>query len=776
MIFKKKFLFVLLFFGFASSFAQTDFSTKWEDHFSYNNVRSFLIRNNSIYALTENAVFIYNIDTEETQKISSVNGLSGENTSAIYFDEDSERLIIGYETGLVEVLENDGTVRVSADIVNFNQSGDKRINHISASGDILYLSLPFGIVEYNISRLEFGDTFFIGNNSGAIEIRETLIEGDFIYAATENGIYRAELSNPNLIDFNNWTQLVTGNFTQIDSFNNTIYTVDNTVLYRLNATTVTQVRSFSSRIQSVDFFDNSFVVTENERAHVLDSFLNSVTIVNSTTEFDFTLNQSLIFNNGIYLATDEFGILQTSNADITSFSEIHPEGPLRNDVFSVKAKDSNLWVVYGGYDNTFAVLNTNIGYSHFDGNQWFNTRFSFDNPLPDLVDITFDRDNSNKVYLSGFGDTRQIGTRRTGGILVIEEGVETEFLNHTNSGLQDLAPNDPTRVSVRVSGASFDNQGSLWVTNINTPTELKKFSNGNWTGFDISGVKFQNATGLTDIVVDRANSVWIGTRRDGVIAFNENGNRLRALNTSATQGSLPNPNVKSLAVDNNNRIWIGTLSGLVVFNNANNVFDASIVDAEPIIILEDGVPRRLLGDQTVNSIVVDGANNKWFGTNNGGVIYTNPNGQTTLATFNKENSPLPSNKINKITVDESTGKVYFATDRGVVAYDSNVSPFGTELGDVYAYPNPAQKFHQTVTIDGRNGTNLPRGTNVKILDVSGNLVFETNVIESQQLNGGKVVWDKRNLAGNLVASGVYVVLLSNEDASETSVTKIAIIN
>ena len=50
------------------------------------------------------------------------------------------------------------------------------------------------------------------------------------------------------------------------------------------------------------------------------------------------------------------------------------------------------------------------------------------------------------------------------------------------------------------------------------------------------------------------------------------------------------------------------------------------------------------------------------------------------------------------------------------------------------------------------------------------------MIESQQLNGGKVVWDKRNLAGNLVASGVYVVLLSNEDASETSVTKIAIIN
>jgi len=102
--------------------------------------------------------------------------------------------------------------------------------------------------------------------------------------------------------------------------------------------------------------------------------------------------------------------------------------------------------------------------------------------------------------------------------------------------------------------------------------------------------------------------------------------------------------------------------------------------------------------------------------------------------------------------------------------------FGTILGDVYAYPNPALKNHQTVTTDGRNGIHLPKGTNIKILDVAGNLVYETNVEEGQELKGGKAVWDKRNLAGNKVASGIYIVLLSNDDASETAVTKIAIVN
>lgn len=774
MILRRSLCFWFLFFISFMMFSQTDFSRNWEDFFSYNKVREFLIRDNSIFALTENAVFVYTIQSQELRKISSVNGLSGENTSAIYYDENLERLIIGYETGLVEIIESDGSIRVSADIVNFNQSGDKRINHIAASGNVLYLSLSFGIVEYNLSQLEFGDTFFIGSNSSAIQVNETAVNNEFIYAATQDGLYRASIANENLIDFNNWTRVVNGAFSNVEFFNNQLYFSDERTLYRLDGNSAIQTRTFSSRISSLDQSGSNLLISESKRMEVFDAGLNSVGVVNSTTEFDFTLNQSILHNGFLYLGTNEYGVLQTSLSNNASFSEIHPEGPIQNDIFSVKARNNTLWVMYGGYSNTFAPLQTQIGYSRFDGEQWFNIRSNPDNPLPDLVDLTFDPNNSNKVYISAFGDTRDINTRLTGGILVVEDGVETEFLNHLNSGLEDIEPNDPNRVTIRISGGAFDSQGSLWVTNLATPGGLKKFSNGTWSSFDISAIN--TGFGLTEIKVDRSNNVWVGTRNGGALVYNENGNRIRSLNTNATTGSLPNGNVRSIAVDDNNRIWIGTLSGLAVFSNANNVFDASIVDAEPIIILEDGVPRRLLGDQAINSIVVDGANNKWFGTENGGVIYTNPNGQTTLATFNTENSPLPSNTISKIAVDESTGKVFFATDRGIVAFDSNVSPFGTELGDVYAYPNPVLKQHQTVTIDGRNGTNLPRGTNVKILDVAGNLVFETNVIEGQQLNGGKVVWDKRNLAGRLVASGVYVVLLSNEDASETSVTKIAIVN
>jgi len=114
---------------------------------------------------------------------------------------------------------------------------------------------------------------------------------------------------------------------------------------------------------------------------------------------------------------------------------------------------------------------------------------------------------------------------------------------------------------------------------------------------------------------------------------------LEGLTTLPTEGSLPNLRVISLASDSDNRIWIGTISGLVVFSNASGVFDADVVDAQPVIFEEDGIAKKLLGDQYVSAIAVDGANNKWFGTSDGGVTYTNPNGQTTIANFSKENSP-----------------------------------------------------------------------------------------------------------------------------------------
>ncbi len=773
---KKNFLFFLVFFPFFL-FSQTDFSNRWEDFFSYNNVKDFIVVDDNMYALTDNAVFVYNTNTKEIQKLSSINGLSGETTSAIYYNSLHKRLVIGYETGLIEVLDDDGTITISKDIVNFNQSGEKRINHISELNDKLYISTPFAIVVYDINKLEFGDTYFIGANSSSVKINQTLIADNQLYAATENGIYKASLSNVNLIDFNNWQQLFSGEYTNIIEFNTFIYASIGSDLIKINGANSTVEKTFTNSIKKLKNNNQNLIVTTQTEAQILNTNLSEIYKSTPTTNYNFTLNSASTHNGNLLLATNEFGVLQIPVSGNQTFTEIHPKGPLSNSVFNMDALNKNIWFVYGGYTSAYVPTGNLKGYSHYNGTVWKNTLFTAAFPVLDLVNVTIDPTQENRVFLSSFADTNSGNILSGGGLFEVVDDQIINFYNSKNSPLEDLFPSDPNRITTRVNGTVFDTQGNLWVTDALASNKLKKLSSaGVWKSVDLRSIQTNSAEEVNSVIVDKINSLWMGTRRNGAYVYNETGERKRALTTEPTKGNLPHANVRAIAADGNNKIWIGTQSGLVVFYNASGLFEASIYDAEPIIILDDGIPKKLLGNQTINSIAVDGADNKWFGTDNGGVLYTNPSGQKTLASFNKDNSPLPSNKILKISVDITNGKVYFATDKGVVAYNSNVASFGETLEEVYAYPNPALKNHQTITIDGKNGNHLPKGTNVKILDVAGNLVYETNVVEGQEIQGGKVVWNKTNLAGKKVASGIYIVLLSNDDASETTSTKIAIIN
>jgi hypothetical protein len=760
-------------------YAQTDYSVSWEDFYSYNNVKDFTKVDTIIYALTDNAIFTYDVLSGEINKLSSVQGLSGEVTSAIHYNETFKRVIIGYENGLVEVIDNDGAITISSDIVNFNQSGEKSINHISEFNNKLYLSTPFAVVVYDIENLEFGDTYFIGNNSSSIKINETIISNDIIYAVTEVGVFKADITSNLLIDYNNWEQLFMGrNFKNI-AFLKNLYVTEGSKVFAFDGTILSNEIYFSEEIKSLKSSTDHLIVSLKKKAIIFDNAMNEVKQFTSDMAFDYSLNTAFFDNNTAFLATKEFGVLLTTLSQPSAYLEIHPEGPLSNNVFSIAANNDNLWVVYGGYFPNFAPSGVRIGYSHFNGDRWINTKFDPDFPLTDLNHVTIDTNAENKVYISSFGSTRDITSVSTGGLLVVENDEIANFYNHLNSPLEDIIPNNPDVVTIRIGSTALDNQGNLWITNIGAIKELKKLSaSGQWSDYDMSSVKANGGFGLYEMAIDQNNSIWYGARNDGVFVFNENGNRKKALIATPNLGNLPDASVLTVAVDRSNKVWLGTKSGMVVYNNAFGLFDEVATNAEPVVINgdENGFGERLLGNQAINSIVVDGADNKWFGTANGGVLYTNPSGRETIAIFSKRNSPLPSNRILKISTDIVTGKVYFATDKGVVAYNSNVSPFGDVLGAVYAYPNPALKNHETITIDGRNGTHLPKGTNVKIIDVAGNLVHETNVVEGQELQGGKVVWNKLNLAGNRVASGIYIVLLSNDDASETAVTKIAIVN
>ena len=67
-------------------------------------------------------------------------------------------------------------------------------------------------------------------------------------------------------------------------------------------------------------------------------------------------------------------------------------------------------------------------------------------------------------------------------------------------------------------------------------------------------------------------------------------------------------------------------------------------------------------------------------------------------------------------------------------------------------------------------TGLLTNAQVKITDVSGNLIFETIA------EGGQATWNGANFSGKRASSGVYLVYLTNDDGSQTAVGKILIVN
>ncbi|WP_152286154.1 type IX secretion system anionic LPS delivery protein PorZ [Flavicella marina] len=767
----KLFFKVLIFLFVSGLTAQTDYSRDWKDFFSYNKVVDFVKQDDVIYAITANAAFIYNISTNEVSKFSTVNGLSGNTTSSIHYHQGTKKVVIGYENGLMEIIDEDGNVKKVVDILLSNIATDKNINSIYGSGDNLYLSMGFGIVVYNMEDLEFEDTFFIGANSSDVFVNDIVISGGYIYAASEDGVYIADYAS-NLSNPVNWVKNFSGDFSGLISFDNEVVAVkDRQVSLIKNNNTLELKLTLSSNV--LDLYANvaniSFVT--EKQGFVYDTLYN---LVFSTTSSDVTLSSVVYEGENLFLGSNERGVLRSTNIAPNDFIEIHPDGPTSNDLFSISVKDNHIWCVYGGYFPWYQPLQFRSSLDHFNGDHWVEIPFSEHNS-EDLVFVNFDPNDINKVYVSSYGQGRgNPNSTDKGGILILKNDKFFDFWNPVNSGLSNFSPvTDPTYTTTRIHNTVFDENGDLWITNAfvtDGSGALKRYSSqGNWSGFELEN----NNLNYNDINIDLNNNKWIGSRRNGV--FVQGDDEGESINLTSLNDGLPTDNVRAVAVGIDNNVWIGTLQGLVLFSDVDRIFSGSFRPAAPVIIDGPDGASELLDNARINDILVDGAGNVWFATESGGVLQTNATGKNTLLGFNTDNSPLPSNKVLSLSMDEKNETIYFGTEKGIVAYKTGVASYGDELSEIYAYPNPVLKQHNQISITGKN-SNIPQGTNIKILDVSGNLVFESNAIETQSTTGGKFVWNKRNLSGRKVASGIYIVLMFNSEGKQTSSTKIAIIN
>src|SRR5690606_27538822 len=136
-----------------------------------------------------------------------------------------------------------------------------------------------------------------------------------------------------------------------------------------------------------------------------------------------------------------------------------------------------------------------------------------------------------------------------------------------------------------------------------------------------------------------------------------------------------------------------------------------------------------------------------------GVFLVSPDGTEQIANYTTENSPLLDNSISAIAINQNTGEVFIGTSQGIVSYKTGATAGGKTFSNVYAYPNPVREnYNGVIAIKG-----LTRNADVKITDISGNLIYETIA------EGGQALWNGRNFNGDKAKTGVYLVFCSNND-------------
>lgn len=780
-----KLVFFICFFISVKSYAQ-DFSALWQDYFSYSSIVDITNSEFKVYAASENVIFSYDVNSNEVEKITTIQGLSGELISTIEYSEESQLLLIGYKTGLMEIyFESDQSVLTVVDILE-KESIDpstKTINDFNENEGFVYISTDFGISVYDLERLEFGDTYFIGNNNTQIPVEKTTVNNGEIYAACNlgNGIRKGLLSNPNLIDSQQWTTIILGSYISVETLNNQLFSLaTNRVLSEINNDILTPIFTFDTLPLDSEMSENQLLYTEPNFVFIFNSTGGLITQVNQTPEFQTDFSSSVIVDNDIFIGTSNFGVLTTNINDTNLFHEIRPDGPLRNNGFKIQTYRDGLWVTFGEHDQFLNPFPLNSrGISILDKEEGWNN-IPFDSLLNrrELNYISINPLRPTQTFISSFQD----------GLLEMNNFGATDFFDETNSPIDtDLSSSD-----TRVGASKFDDDGILWTLTSRSALALKSYnpSNNQWRTFDFASF-IDSDLGYYDVDIDNnTGTKWVGSFLNGVIAYNENlSPPLKQINTEA-QG-FPTTWVRTLTLDNSGQLWIGTNNGLRVLFNTSGFFEDEDPIAEPIIFLEDGLARELLENQVITDIVVDGSNNKWIGTLDSGVFYFTPNGQTTIYHFTTSNSPLPTNSINDIDIDQNDGTVYFATPNGLLSFRAGGSSPVEDLNDAYVYPNPVRPEYDILGANDLNDINkgvkvveVTENVNIKITDIEGNLVAEaqsrvnrrnSNLNTNFAIDGGTAIWNGKNLANNIVASGVYLVIINDLDTFESKILKLLII-
>ena len=457
-------------------------------------------------------------------------------------------------------------------------------------------------------------------------------------------------------------------------------------------------------------------------------------------------------------------------------SKLNPGGPKYNYFGFMKFANNQLYTCGGGFavgisrKGCIQMLKNEEWNIYPDENITSKTNVTYEN----LECLDYDPADTSHIFVGG-----------RNGLYEYKNGNFEKYYNYENSPIERY--NNRSKEYELITGVKFDKEGNLWMLNSQAPTQsLIEFTKDKqWISHQLPDLMKLDDAGFTNkslgllgnMLIDSRGLLWFVNNHWIVPSlycyqFSEDNSeeRLNAftsfVNEDGTEVSVGA--VRCAAEDKDGNIWIGTSAGPLLL-------DPNQITASAPTFTQVKVPRNdgtnyadyLLSGIDVSCIAVDGANRKWFGTKKNGIYLISEDNLSEIHHFTTLNSPLLSNGIESIAINEKTGEVFIGTDKGLCSYmsDSSTPNESMTSDNVWAYPNPVKPdYTGLITIVG-----LSQNADVKILTSNGRIVNEG------KSNGGTYTWNGCDANGKKVASGIYMVATATNDVEKGTVCKIAII-
>lgn len=763
-----------------------------------------------LYYSSNGSLYSYDKDTQETYAYTNANKLSDCIVTDILYNKKHKFLLVVYEDTNMDVIYDDGRVVNLPEILNANLTINKIINSVNMQDDYICIATNFGYVLYDTDKLVIKES-----RNWGISLRVMTVWRDMVVIDHNSDLKCARLDarHTSVDDFQVMRLgasarkiQVVGNQLYYKHSNNNIYKVISLDLSQSNPAGIGVAVSNHNR---GDWFKISsegyYLVTDTDIQH-FDAEGNQqqatgLPPVFGKSQIALWKDSDTIWH-GCADGVGCFGIGGESPVVLQEY--YRPEGGVCQRVafISHSADGSRIYLTSASNLNIRTCNGTRYSTSSHHAYYSIQTTDMIENGV--MTDVSYedisDFDNIPALgFRAGDGMVAEDPSdnsvyylaSRFDGVRVIDRATRSQIARF--SQYAGNAPFDGSWGN-SVVAIGFDIFNNLWVLSgfnnedndlshifilpaarLRDPKNVKKsdwlehkLPSGYRNFFDCmlltcrksnSMVLVSSAYGTGTVVIDTKGTESISDDREIHLSsfIDQDGNTFAP--TTYTYA----------AEDQRGKVWIGSQDGIIEID-PREAFDANFRCNRIKVPRNDGTNYAdyLLAGEQINWISVDPSDRKWIATQNSGLYLVSETGDKILEHYTADNSPLPTNVINAVEASRLDNKVYIGTNYGTIVYTSDSAPAADNMDNVYAYPNPVKpEYTGWITICGLMDDSL-----VKITDAQGSVIFQG------QSEGGMVIWDGCNLAGERVRSGVYFVLASENGSGSnySAVTKIMVIN